>query len=105
MSSERRAAFRVPFQEGYPAKIVAVDGSWQRPCFALDISQSGAKLDVDGTLGLGPSDEFFLVLSNFGTAHRKCRKVWLNGSLVGVNFLTKNRRKKRSQPAGVGPTP
>lgn len=105
MGSEKRSAFRITFQDGYPARVFAVDGSWQRPCLVADISATGAKLEVEGALDGLHLEEFFLVLSDFGTAHRRCRKVWLQGGSMGVSFMKKANRPKRAQPHRMAAAP
>lgn len=56
------------------------------PCKMLDVSDAGARLqlDVPGTL----PDEFILVLSRDGRLSRKCRIRWRRRDMVGVRFLT-----------------
>jgi PilZ domain len=79
---------RVRFDMGYPARIVAIDGTWFRDCYMEDVSQTGAKVTVTGTLeGLNLS-EFFLALSPTGNAYRKCQMVWLKGETIGVRFAS-----------------
>jgi hypothetical protein len=87
MATNRRRKDRVQFGRGYAARIVSIDGTWKRDCHIEDISDTGAKLLVDGSvegLNLG---EFFMVLSSVGTAHRRCQRVWLDGDELGVRFL------------------
>ena len=60
---ERRTDKRVIFERGHTAAIMAIDGTWRRPCTMLDASDIGATLSIEGSLmGLSMS-EFFLVLS------------------------------------------
>ena len=81
---------RVRFDMGYPARIVAIDGTWFRDCYMEDVSQTGPKVTVSGTLaGLNVS-EFFLALSRTGNAYRKCQMVWLKGETMGVRFASAN---------------
>jgi len=82
MSANRRRAVRRAI--GYSAKIVASDGSWDRDCRVLDVSQTGAKLSVEQATEL-PKD-FILALSQHGTASRRCRVVWAGESEIGVTF-------------------
>ena len=88
MGSERRTYGRVQFGRGYTARIVAIDGTWQRDCKIADVSDTGAKLTVYGTVAGINTQEFFLMLTPNGNAHRRCERVWLNGDEIGVRFLT-----------------
>src|SRR5690348_7660281 len=87
MVSERRRVARVQFGRGYTAKIMAIDGTWQRDCRIGDVSDSGAKLIVQGSIVGVDMREFFLVLTSTGNAHRRCERIWLNGDEIGVRFL------------------
>jgi hypothetical protein len=87
MVSERRHMTRVQFGRGYTAKIMAIDGTWQRDCRIGDVSDTGAKLRVQGTLTGIDTQEFFLVLTANGNAHRRCERIWVNGDEIGVRFL------------------
>jgi len=87
MVSERRVVGRVRFGRGYTAKIMAIDGTWQRECRIGDVSDTGAKLSVRGSVEDIDTHEFFLVLTPTGNAHRRCERVWLNGDEIGVRFL------------------
>jgi hypothetical protein len=87
MATERRRLDRVQFGRGYAVRIMSIDGTWKRACHIEDISDTGARLSVAGSVEGLNLDEFFLVLSIFGKAHRRCQRVWLNGDEVGVRFL------------------
>ncbi len=84
---ERRRYERVQFGRGYTARIMAIDGTWQRECRIGDVSDSGAKLRIRGSIDKIDTHEFFLVLSTTGKAFRRCERVWLNGTEFGVRFL------------------
>jgi hypothetical protein len=90
MVSERRTVPRVQFGRGYVAKVMAIDGTWQRDCRIGDVSDTGAKLTIRGSVDGIDMREFFLVLSASGNAHRRCERIWLNGDEVGVRFLRDN---------------
>jgi len=96
MSGERRVHDRVPFSRGYNARIMAIDGTWQRDCRIADVSDTGAKLTLGGSLPDLQLNEFFLMLSATGNAFRRCERVWINGDEIGVRFL-KNRPGQPSQ--------
>src|SRR6201995_5546531 len=100
--TERRNFGRVLFGRGYSAKIMSIDGTWQRDCRIGDVSDSGARLIVQGSLVGVDMREFFLVLTATGNAHRRCARVWLNGDEIGVRFLKDaagRGRRERMEPA------
>ena len=97
--TERRNVDRVQFGRGYSARIMAIDGTWQRDCRIGDVSERGAKLIIEGSVSGIEIKEFFLVLSATGNAHRRCERIWLNGDEIGVRFLrdqtaSSSRRKR-----------
>src|SRR5919106_6991123 len=94
---EHRKAHRVVFERGFAANMMAIDGTWQRPCTMQDVSETGAKLIVDGSIEGLPLKEFFLLLSTVGKAYRRCQLAWVNGDQVGVSFITASETKKKSQ--------
>ena len=87
MPHNRRQHDRVHFEFGYDARIMAIDATWQRACIIADISQSGARLVVQGSIADLATTELSLVLSHIGGAHRRCKIAWINGDEVGVSFL------------------
>ncbi len=91
---EQRKAPRVVFEKGFAANMMAIDGTWRRPCTMLDVSDTGAKLSIDGSVEGLAMTEFFLVLSSMGKAYRRCQLAWVNGNQVGVNFLKPGEKKK-----------
>ena len=66
---------------------MAIDGTWERECRIGDVSDTGAKLTIHGSVDGVDTREFFLVLTPGGTAHRRCERIWLNGDEIGVRFL------------------
>jgi hypothetical protein len=88
MASDRRNLGRVPLTCDYTARILAIDGTWQRGCHIADISKTGAKLTVLGSIPRMAFSEFFLVLSRTGNAHRRCERIWIRGDQIGVRFLS-----------------
>lgn len=90
-SQEKRSA-RIEFGVGHSMKIIAIDGSWYRDCTMLDVSDSGALLELKDSLGGLRLEEFFLSLSSVGTAFRRCRLAWVNGDQMGVAFFKPNER-------------
>ncbi|TYL70458.1 PilZ domain-containing protein [Bradyrhizobium cytisi] len=91
MPPDKRAARRVSFDRAIPANMMAIDGTWQRACTVKDVSDSGAKLIVDGPVrGL---KECFLMLSSTGLAYRRCELAWVNGGEIGVTFIRHGHKK------------
>ena len=91
-TEQRRVGERVVFDRGYAAHLMAIDGTWRRSCLLLDVSETGAKMTVEGTI---PLKEFFLLLSSTGLAYRRCELAWVNGEEIGVNFLEQRKKKKK----------
>ena len=91
---DKRKAHRVVFERGFAANMMAIDGTWQRPCTMEDVSDTGAKLTVDGSIKSLHLKEFFLVLSTVGKAYRRCQLAWINGDQVGVLFIKAAGKKK-----------
>jgi PilZ domain len=100
-ATERRNGDRVTFERGIPAHMMGIDGTWRRDCVMEDVSESGAKLTVDGPVEGLHLKEFFLLLSSTGLAYRRCELSWVNGNQIGVNFLRLGDKKKlgRRTPA------
>jgi len=92
---EQRKAHRVVFERGHAANMMAIDGTWQLPCTMEDVSDTSAKLTVDGSIKSLPMKEFFLVLSTMGKAYRRCQLAWVNGDQIGVFFLKPGEKKKK----------
>ena len=92
--TEKRKAHRVVFEKGFAANMMAIDGTWRRPCTIMDVSDTGAKLTIDGPIDGIALKEFFLVLSSMGTAYRRCDLAWVNGNQVGVHFIKPSDKEK-----------
>jgi hypothetical protein len=84
---EKRKAVRVQLEHRHPVNLVGVDGTWQRGCILLDVSASGAKVEVEGSTDVLRAKEFFLLLSSTGLAFRRCELAWIDGSQVGIRFI------------------
>lgn len=81
-----RKSQRVAFSAGLDATVISIDGTSRRNCVVMDISQSGAKLEL-GEQGTNfDLCEFFLLMSNRGGVHRRCRVVRRYGNEIGVEF-------------------
>ena len=94
-----RKSERVDFERGIPVFMMGIDGTWRRDCLMIDVSQTGARLSVEGSLEGLDLREFFLLLSSTGLAYRRCRMVRLHGDQIGVEFLKMSTSKARKQPA------
>jgi hypothetical protein len=92
---ERRAYPRIRLDHRIPAQMMAIDGTWRRACRMDNVSETGAKLTIDGSIEGLQLKEFFLLLSSAGVAYRRCRLTWVNGDRIGVTFL---RRGKKAVP-------
>ena|SRR5260221_8105999 len=86
ITTERRlGAPRIKFDIPLNVHFMAIDGTWCRDCRMIDVSDSGAQLEFDGSVA--GITEFFLVLSeSTHPAFRRCKVVWTNGNRMGVNF-------------------
>ena len=96
VASERRKGERITFERGIPAHMMGIDGTWRRDCTMEDVSETGAKLTVEGSVEGLHLKEFFLLLSSTGLAYRRCELAWVNGDQVGVNFLKQGDKKKKA---------
>ena len=94
MSYGDRQSDRVRFEHRYPMNLMGVDGTWRRSCFMLDVSATGARLEVEGTLDVLRAQEFFLVLSSTGLAFRRCELIRIDGSEIGVRFVVPDKKRK-----------
>jgi len=90
---------RVTFERGIPAHMMGIDGTWRRNCVMDDVSETGAKLTVDGSVEGLNLNEFFLLLSSTGLAYRRCELSWVNGDQIGVTFLKHGDKKKARRAA------
>jgi hypothetical protein len=91
-----RKSERVDFGRGIHVHIMGIDGTWRRGCTMIDVSQTGARLCVEGSLEGLNLKEFFLLLSSTGLAYRRCNLVRVAGDQIGVQFLDKDTAKKKS---------
>lgn len=96
MAIERRKGERVVFERGFAAHMMGIDGTWRRSCLVEDISESGAKLTVQGNVEGLALKEFFLLLSSTGLAYRRCELCWVNGEQIGVQFLKQDPKRRGS---------
>ena len=102
MIKEHRGASRRPLR--YTA-WVALEGETLHGCVISDISDTGARLDLEEPEKL--PEKFVLLLSNRGSPKRKCKVIWRTETQIGVEF---DRRlpqavqapiKRRPQPSAA----
>jgi hypothetical protein len=74
---------------------MGTDGTWRRSCMLVDVSETGAKLQIEGSTDVLRAREFFMLLSSTGLAFRRCELIWVEGSNVGVHFVSNDPRKRR----------
>jgi hypothetical protein len=93
---------RVTFENGLPAHLMAIDGTWRRDCVVNDVSETEASLTVDSSIEGLQLREFFLLLSSTGLAYRHCALAWVNGGQIGVKFLRQKGKKRAARPSNAG---
>lgn len=89
LGPDKRRLPRVEFSRGIPMRMLAIDGTWSRPCLMLDAADKGVKLVLKQSVTGMNLKEFFLVLSTTGSSFRRCEMVWMNGDEIGVRFIEK----------------
>jgi len=89
-----RKSGRVDFERGIHVYIMGIDGTWRRDCMMIDVSQTGARLRIEGSLEGLDLKEFFLLLSSTGLAFRRCQMVRVTGDQIGVKFLARDKFRK-----------
>jgi hypothetical protein len=95
--SERRKDARVKFDRGIDVYLMAIDGTWRRSCTMEDVSETGAKLTVEGSIEGLQIKKFFLLLSSTGLAYRRCQLAWVNGDQIGARFISQTKKKRSSK--------
>src|SRR5882757_8724343 len=101
-----RKSGRVDFERGIPVYMMGIDGTWRRDCMMIDVSQTGARLLIEGSLEGLDLKEFFLLLSSTGLAYRRCELVRVAGDQIGVKFLARDTfTKKESRKEAVHQQP
>ena len=81
MIREKRIARRQPLR--YTA-WVALTANQRHGCVVSDVSDTGARIDVQDSKVL--PDHFVLMLTSNGAARRYCRVMWRKPTQVGVKF-------------------
>lgn len=79
------------------AKFHAESGSLPRDCTITDISESGARLFTSGD---ELPDQFVLVITGDKSVREECRVAWRLGGEVGVEFVTRERERQRTDLIG-----
>jgi hypothetical protein len=97
MGAERRKGDRITFERGIKAHMMGIDGTWRRNCVIEDVSQTGARMTVEGSVEGLNLKEFFLLLSSTGLAYRRCELAWINGDQLGATFLKQGDNKKKGR--------
>jgi hypothetical protein len=95
-----RKTDRVVFASRQVVHIMGIDGTWRRTCTMLDISSTGARLMVEGSVEGLQLTEFFLLLSSTGLAFRRCELIRVNGDEIGVRFI-EEKPKGKSAKSGM----
>jgi hypothetical protein len=95
-----RGSDRVRFERGIPVYMMGIDGTWRRDCKMIDVSQTGARLQIEGSLAGLDLKEFFLLLSSTGLAFRRCQLVRVDGDQLGIEFLAQDKKKTRKKSSG-----
>ena len=91
-----RKSGRVDFERGIRVYIMGIDGTWRRECMMIDVSQTRARLCIEGSFEGLDLKEFFLLLSSTGLAFRRCRMVRVDGDQIGIQFLALDQARKKS---------
>jgi PilZ domain len=89
-----RKSERVNFDRGIAVYMMGIDGTWRRDCMMIDVSQTGARLLIEGSLEGLDLKEFFLLLSSTGLAYRRCKLVRVSGDQIGIEFLARDTHDK-----------
>jgi PilZ domain len=92
-----RKSERVDFERGIQVYMMGIDGTWRRDCLMVDVSQTGARLCVEGSLQGLDLKEFFLLLSSTGLAYRRCRMIRLMGDQIGIEFVKPAKSASRKK--------
>ena len=96
---DSRRASRVRMDHRQSVNLMGSDGTWRRRCVLLDVSNTGARIEVEGTLDVLQAKEFFMVLSSTGLAYRRCELCWVNGEQIGVQFLKQDPKRRAPRKA------
>ncbi len=67
------------------ARIVLANGSLLENCRIIDISGTGARLEIKNLEAV--PDQFVLLLSYDGRLRRQCSVVWRSETAIGIEFI------------------
>ncbi len=79
---------------------MALDNETLHGCVLSDISETGARLDVEDSKAM--PDHFRLLLSGTGSARRDCRVIWRGPAQIGVAF---EKRVNEAADVTLAPKP
>src|SRR4051794_22095812 len=94
MDFDSRRTNRVRMDHKQSVNLMGSDGTWRRRCVLLDVPNTGARIEVEGTLDVLQTKEFFMLLSSTGLAFRRCELVWIDGTTAGVHFVAAGGKPK-----------
>ena len=94
MNGDHRKTNRVRLEHRHAVNLMGVDDTWRRSCVLIDVSATGAKIEVEGSIDVLQAKVFFLLLSSTGLAFRRCELVWIDGCNAGVRFVKAKPAKK-----------
>ncbi len=98
LKGENRKTNRVRFEHKHAVNLMGADGTWRRSCVLLDVSATGAKIEIEGSVDVLQAKEFFLLLSSTGLAFRRCELVWIDGCSAGIRFVKPKPAGKKAEP-------
>src|ERR1700676_1514179 len=81
----RKSAKRVKFENPLDVRVMAIDGTWCFDCQLIDVSENGAQIRLSSPAA--KDIHFFFLLTKFGDPiFRRCKRRWVDGTLMGVSF-------------------
>jgi len=88
-NERRKGEPRVQFEPPLDVRVMTIDGTWSGESGLIEISDNGARLKVTGHAT--ELTDFLLILNSFGPpVFRHCKRVWVQGQLIGVSFNKTN---------------
>jgi hypothetical protein len=76
---------------------IAIEGQGKRSCFIADISDTGARLEVEDIHTI--PDKFVLLLAATNAPKRQCKVVWRDADVMGVQFEGRTGAAAPERPA------
>lgn len=95
----RRKSLRRHF--GYPGQMHFGGDAPPRACIIIDMSESGAQLQVAAKLEVPP--EFSLLIGGKADVRRHCYIVWRSGNRMGVQFRIAKGTSRGATEAAARP--